>query len=45
MKYVELSLNLISGIMLGVEIVQDEGDTVLVVDLLVLRIMVVWGKV
>jgi hypothetical protein len=41
-RTIEISPHLICGMMLGVEVVQDDGWTSLVVDLLILRIMISW---
>lgn len=41
-RTIEIQPTLICGLMLGVEVVQDEGWTSVVLDLFVVRIMVSW---
>jgi hypothetical protein len=43
MKYIDFSWNLIAGLMLGAEYVEDEDDKFIVLDLFIVRVMIFWG--
>jgi hypothetical protein len=42
MNTLEISADFICGAMLGFEFVKDEGENVLILDLLFIRIMAIW---
>jgi hypothetical protein len=42
-RIIEIQPNLIMGVMLGIEYVEDEGWSNLIIDLFVLRIMISWN--
>ena len=45
MKFIDVSWNLIAGVMLGFEYVDDkEGGRHIVLDLFIVRILVSWGE-
>ena len=45
MKYIDISWNLIAGLMVGAEYIADEEDRAIVVDLFIVRLVVCWGEV
>ncbi len=45
MKFIDIEWNLITGVMLGIEYVDDkEGGRHIVLDLFIVRILVSWGE-
>lgn len=42
-RIIEIEPSLIAGVMLGIEYVEDEGWSNLIIDLLILRIMISWN--